>query len=113
MNRLLQKLRKKVFAIVFVVRSAFSKSLYKWWRADKYLWEEKRIIFWFIPYYRYTIFKNGKTFKHIKLWKYSEPKYLKKAIKSTIYVGKKEFEEKYNCNKYLVPLNFELDLTIP
>ena len=112
MKRLTQKLRK-AFAIFFVRRSVFSKKLYKWWRTDKYLWEEKRIIFWFITYYRYTIFKNGKTFEHIKLWKYSEPKYLKKAIKSTIYVGKKEFEEKYNCNKYLVPLNFELDLTIP
>lgn len=112
MKRFLQKIRK-AFAIFFVVRSAFSKSLYKWWRADKYLWEEKRIIFWFIPYYKYSIFKEGKTIKHIKLKKYSKPKYLNKAIKTTIYVGKKEFEEKYNGNKYLVPLNFELDLTIP
>jgi len=112
MKRLIQKLRK-AFAIFFVVRSAFSKNLYKWWRTDKYLWEEKKIIFWFIPYYRYSIWKDGKTITHIKIKKYAKPKYLKKAINTTIYVGKKEFEEKYKSNKYLVPLNFELDLTLP
>jgi len=107
------KKARKAFAIFFAVRSAFSKSIYKWWRIDKYLWEEKVIIFWFIPYYKYSIWKNGKTITHIKLIKYPNPKYLKKPVITTVYVGKKEFEEKYKGNKHLVPLNFELDLTLP
>ena len=103
----------KIWHISDIVRSAFSKNLYKFWRKDKYLWEEKRIIFWFIPYYKYSIWKHGKTITHIKILKYPKPKYLKKAIKTTIYVGKQEFKEEYNGNKHLVPLNYELDLTRP
>ena len=89
----------------------FINSVYKYWRMDVGLWEEKLLMLWFIPYYRYSIWKDGKTIKYIRLIKYSNPKYLKKAIKTVIYVGKKEFEEKYNNNKYLVPLNYVLDLT--
>ena len=89
-----------------------SKIIYKWWRTDKCLWEEKIVVFWFIHYYKYSIWRDGKNIEHIKIFKYSKPKYLKKAIKTTIYIGKKEFKDKYNSNKYLIPLTYELDLTI-
>jgi hypothetical protein len=88
----------------------FSKSIYKYWRTDKYLWEEKRVIFWFIPYYKYSIWKDGKTTNKIRLAKYSKPTYIKKAIETKMYVDKKEFKEKYNSNKYLVPVNYEIQL---
>lgn len=87
-------------------------SKYKWWREDKYLWEEKIILFWVIPYYKYSIFKNGKLKKHIKLFKYSKPLYLKGSVKTNVYVGKKEFETVYNSNKWLVPTNYELNLEV-
>ncbi|QIG62297.1 hypothetical protein [Tenacibaculum phage JQ] len=91
----------------------FRKTAYKWYRSDCNLWEEKKIVFWFIPYYEYSIWKYGKLNKKTRITKYKNPKYIKKAIVTKVYVGKKEFKEKYNNNKYLVPINFELDLKLP
>jgi hypothetical protein len=96
-----------------VRRSASPKTLYKWWRVDCNLWEEQIKIFWFITYYRYSIWKEGKTHTHIKFKIYPKPKYLKKAYETKIYVGKKEFKEKYKSNKWLVPINKELNLKLP
>ena len=86
------------------------REIYKWYRLDKDLWEQKIVLFWFITVYRYSIWRMGKTTVKYRLLKYKNPEYLKKAIKTEIYVGKKEFEEKYKNNKYLVPINYVLDL---
>lgn len=87
------------------------KTIHKHWREDLYKWEEKKT-FIFIPYYVYSIWKDGKTKIKYSLIKKSKrnAKYIKKAFKTNIYVGKKEFKEVYNNNKYLVPINFVLDL---
>jgi len=92
-------------------KTNFKKKVYKYWREDKYLWEQKNITFWIIPYYEYSIWEKGKTIRFKRLFKFSNPKYLKAAIKTNIYIGRKEFEENYKGNKYLVPSNYILDLT--
>ena len=101
------------FWVTAVMRSASPKTLYKWWRIDCNLWEEQIKILWFITYYKYSIWKEGKTHTHIKFKIYPEPKYLKKAHETKVYVGKREFEEEYKSNKWLVPINKEINLDLP
>lgn len=93
-----------------LIDKASPKALYKCWRIDCNLWEEQIKILWVIKYYRYSIFVNGKIDAHIKLTMYPNPNYLKRARESKVYVGRKEFEEKYNGNKWIVPINKEIDL---
>lgn len=100
------------FWVAAVMRSASPKTLYKWWRIDNNLWEEKIKILWFITYYKYSIWREGKTHTHIKLKAYAEPKYFKKVHETKVYVGKKEFAETYKNNKWLVPINKELNLEL-
>lgn len=87
--------------------------IYKWYRQDKTLWESKISILGIMFFYKYSIWRNGKTKTHYRFFKYKKPIYLKKAITTHIYVGKNEFETKYKGNKYLVPLNYKLDLNLP
>lgn len=101
------------FWVGAVIRNASPKTLYKWWRTDCSIWEEKVKILWFINYYKYSIWKEGKAHTHIKFKIYPEPKYLKKAHETKMYVGKKEFEETYKNNKWVVPINKELNLELP
>ena len=46
------------FWVSAVMRSASTKTLYKWWRTDCSIWEEKVKILWFINYYKYSIWKQ-------------------------------------------------------
>jgi hypothetical protein len=101
------------FWVGAVKRSASPKTIYKWWRIDCNIWEEKVKILWFINYYKYSIWIKGKTLTRIRFKIYPEPKYLKKAHETKVYVGKKEFEENYKNNKWLVPINKELNLELP
>lgn len=112
MKSLIQAL-KQAWHKYLVMRSASPKTIYKWWRIDNNIWEEKVKILWFATYYKYSIWKEGKTHTHIKLKAYPNPKYLKKAHETKIYVGKKEFEETYKNNKWLVPITKELNLALP
>ena len=57
------------------------KTLYKWWRVDKNLWEEKVKMLWFITYYKYSIWIEGKAHTHIKFRTYPQPRYIKSVIK--------------------------------
>lgn len=91
---------------------SFNTSEYKWWREDKKMYEEKKVVMWFVTYYVYSIF-NGKLVKKIRLFKYKNPEYLKKPILTSICIGRKEFQEDYSGNRYLVPTNYEVDLTKP
>jgi len=86
------------------------ESIYKWWRTDLNLWEEQKVFFWFITYYKYTIWKDGKVKKQYKLIKYKGEKYIKKPFVITPEVGKEEFENDYKLNRFLVPINYELNL---
>jgi hypothetical protein len=88
-------------------------SKYNWWRKDKMLWEEKVVVLGILPIYKYSIWSNGKTRTSFRLFRYSGGDYMKKAVSSVVYVGKKEFEQKYGGNKYGVPVNKVLDLDIP
>ena len=90
-----------------------SESIYKKWRKDVNLWEEKLLFFSLIHYYEYSIWKNGKVYKHIRFRRYSNPEYLDKAYETKVYIGKREFTEKYNSNKWAVPVNYEIDLSLP
>jgi hypothetical protein len=76
------------------------------------LWEEKKKVFWFIPYYRYTIFKNGKLLceKTLFIKNKKTKEYFKFVPLSPIRINKKDLQEKYNGNKWIVPVNYELDL---
>lgn len=84
------------------------KVVYKWWREDKNIWEECLSIFG-VKIYKYY----SKDSIKYRLFKYKNPKYLKKARVTNIYVGRKEFEEEYNNNKWIIPINYILDLDLP
>jgi hypothetical protein len=75
------------------------------------MWEEK-IKFLFITYYKYSIFENGKLRYYHRLFKHPNPKYLKAAIKTEIVIGKKQFQDEYNGNKWTVPINIVVDLNL-
>lgn len=107
------KILNPIFLVSTIIRSASPKTLYKWWRIDCNLWEEKIKTLWFLTYYKYSIWIEGEIHTHIKIKIYPKPKYLKKAIKTIMYVGKKEFDEVYKGNKYNVPINMDLNLELP
>lgn len=98
-----------------VVRSRFHYTLLKEYRQDLNLWEERKNIFWFIPYYKYLIWREGKlnVEKTIFIKSRKTKKYFKFVPLPPIKVGRKEFEEKYKGNKWIVPTNYELDLNLP
>jgi hypothetical protein len=97
----------------FYKNNILPKSIYKWWRTDCELWEEKVKIFTFITYYEYSIWKNGVTYKKLRFKSKPKAKYITGPFISKIYVGKKEFKSKYNSNKYMIPINKELNLELP
>ncbi len=87
----------------------------KSWRLDINLWESKVSFRKTILYYRYDLRVGSKMITKFRLRPIAptNAKYLKSARQSTIYVGRQEFEEVYKSNKWIVPLNLKLDLTIP
>lgn len=109
---------KKSFLNLFkfdVVLNRFHGTILKEYRQDLNLWEEKKYIFWFIPYYQYSIWEKGKLNVEKTLFVKSNKtkKYLKFIPLQPVKVGRKEFEEKYKSNKWIVPINYELDLGTP
>lgn len=87
----------------------------KTWRKDLGLWETQYIIFRWITVYTYSIWKNGKFKNKYRLFEIS-PKTrstIDKAIQlPEIVLGKKEFSERYNGNRFEVPMNIKYDETI-
>lgn len=94
-------------------KAASPKTIYKYWRFDRNLWEEKVRVVWFISYYKYSIFKEGDIHTHIRFKIYPDPKYVKKAYQTRIYVGREEFKEVYKNNKWIIPINRDLNLELP
>lgn len=75
------------------------------------MWEEKKY-FWFIPYYVYSVWKGG---KNITKWSFSvknkeTKEYFRFKPLPSIKIGKNEFKEKFNSNKWIVPTNYVIDL---
>ena len=104
------KIKIEVDGEDFLIDQIMKESIYKWWRTDLNLWEEQKVFFWFITYYKYTIWKDGKVKKQYKLIKYKGEKYIKKPFVITPEVGKEEFQKDYKSNRFLVPINYELNL---
>ena len=95
-------------------RRRCNTTVYKWYRLDKNLYEEKRVVLWGITYYRYSIWDRGKVITRIRKKPYpGKAEYLKEAYETKVYVGRKEFEEKYKGNKWAIPINKELNLDLP
>lgn len=84
----------------------------KKYREDLNLWEERKLILLLIPFYKYSIWKDGKTrtqYSFLKKRKTSA-KYLKCTELPLVSVDAKEFQEKYQNNKWLIPINKKLKL---
>ena len=87
-------------------------SKYKYWRKDKGLWEEEILVLNLFCIYKYSLWSNGKTKSSYRMFKHKGGDYMKEPTKSVIYVGRKEFEQKYNSNKWIVHTNKVLNLDI-
>ncbi len=86
----------------------------KEYRIDMMMWEVKyKILFFHI--WKYMAFKNGKTVGFWRLRRYDKHRAMIAVFQplKPIKIGKKEFEEKYKNNKWLVPVSKELDLNLP
>jgi hypothetical protein len=78
------------------------------YRLDLNLWETQFMIKRITLLSRYEIFKDGKLRTHYRLFitSPSTARYLPPTIPETkIYIGRKELQEKYQGNKWLVPIN--------
>lgn len=85
------------------------------YRLDLNLWETKYTAFNWLSIYKYCIMRHGKRTVFYSLFKRnpSQARYLPRPIPETkIYIGRKELQEKYNGNKWLVPVNRFYDETI-
>lgn len=75
---------------------------------------ETKVSFWGLSLYRYSkptgINKSKISYRLIK---HPNPKYLNEAIFTNVYVGRKQFKEQYGGNKWIVPINYILDLNLP
>lgn len=100
---------------ILIIPEEFYYSKTKQYRMDLNLWEEEFIIFWFIHYYEYSIWKEGKICGEFRLFKknWRRIRYFSFFELPTIKIGKKEFEEKFKSNKWTIPMNYELDLDLP
>lgn len=86
----------------------------KHYRVDINLWEEKYTLLKCIHFYCYKIFSNGKEKTRYRLirMKQKTARYINSATPlPPVIIGKKDFAERYNNNKYLVPLSYIIDLT--
>jgi hypothetical protein len=84
-------------------------TVYKSWRVDLDLWEEKIKLFRFIVIYRYSIWRDGATHTHLRLRARPGADYLRSARVTRIRINRKEFEQVYNGNKWIVPVGYEID----
>lgn len=109
MKKFFKKIREKIAKIEF--SEAITEKRY---RGDLNLWEEKIEIFGFFRVWRYQI-RMKKLITRYSIFQ-KRPKtvrYIGVTPLPPIRVGRKEFEEKYHGNKYMVPINYELDLDLP
>lgn len=87
------------------------KTAKKHWNVTLEMWEEKKKFLYIISYYKYSVRKPDQKIK-VKYKLTRKGKLMKKPIKlSYPTIGKKEFQEVYNNNKWTIPENYKLDLT--
>lgn len=82
----------------------------KEYREDIDMWEERKYFVWVVPYYIYSIFKDGKLFiqKRLFIKNRKTKKYFKFIPLPKIKVDAREFKEVYDNNKWVVPLDYEI-----
>ena len=89
------------------------KEINKTYRLDLKRWEAEYRLFRFIILYRYSILMNGK-FRQKWSFTIKEKKTARRMDKANqlqdIVIGRKEFQERYNGNKWIIPHNIKLDL---
>jgi len=89
----------------------------KKYRIDLQYWEEKSYLFGIIPIYKYHKWaKKPKTLINVFFKRKSKTcKYSPDAVipLPPIVIGREEFARKYNNNKWLIPINYELNLDKP
>ena len=82
------------------------------WRTDLKKWETEYLFLGFIRFYRYSIFAYGKLKTNYTLVKRNKKTatYLNSANQlHEVVIGRQEFQERYNGNKYIIPHNIKYD----
>ena len=74
----------------------------KKWNTKAQMWEEK-ILF----YYKYSVWKEGKTITKYKLTPIKS-NYITKATFTKAYITQEEINQYYNGNKWIVPTNLTI-----
>jgi hypothetical protein len=91
------------------------KEINKTYRLDLKRWEAEYRLFGLITLYRYSILKNG---KFRKKWSFrikdkASARRMKKPNQlPDVVIGRNELQERYNGNKWLVPMNIKYDPNI-
>lgn len=83
------------------------KSEYKYFNLTHKLWEEKILLFHFIPVYIYSIRKGAKLKKFYKLFKYRNSKYIKKPVNTQINITLEEGIKQFG-SKWSIPTNYNI-----
>lgn len=106
--------RQSVFKFLNAIRPAFFSGD-KNFRTDLHLYEQEFIFFWLLRWYSYSVWKQGRLHTKIKLLKIQPEtaEYFYFHELPPIRVGRVELAERYQNNKWLVPINYQLDLSIP
>lgn len=84
------------------------KEIYKKYREDIGLWEQKLKLL-FIPFYKYLVWKRGKTIVKYRLFKIGGAKYFEFRGQPGITISKERFMKEFNGNKYTVPVNWKVE----
>lgn len=98
--------------LIDYIVSIFCETIYKYWRDDKRLWEEKIKILGLISCYKYSIWKDGLLITFFQRKPFPNPKYSKSATITNVYIGQKYIDEHFNGNKWTVPVNYLIDYSI-
>jgi len=85
------------------------------YRLDLNMYECRKKLFGFIPYYEYSIWADGKTKTKYRLFRMrvNYASYFTFKPLPIPKVGRSEFESVYKSNKWMIPVNYELDSSKP
>lgn len=84
------------------------KKQYKSWNKAACMWEEKMILFSFIPFYKYSVRVGAKLNVSYTLLR-KKGKLMNKPNVTKIYIGKQEIKEKYKGNVWAAPTNLTIE----
>lgn len=85
----------------------------KRFRLDNGYWETAVKILFIFRIYKYQRWERGQTITKWRLFKIRGAEYFHFKPFATIEIGRKEFDEKYQGNKWLVPVNYALNTSLP